>query len=70
MKSIPHLRNDFIVNEEEYQQCKAWLAEATEQTIQHPLEDPELEMQRRRFKEMVQDYESNWRKRTRVPDES
>ena len=60
MRAIPHLQNDFIVNEGEYLQCKSWLEEATEQTIQHPLEDPELEMNRRIFKELVHEYESNW----------
>jgi hypothetical protein len=64
MRLAPRLKNDFIVNEEEYQQCKAWLFEATAQTIRHPLEDPELEIQRRRIKGLVNEYESNWRERS------
>jgi hypothetical protein len=64
MRLIPHLQNDFIVNEEEYQQCKSWLFEATTQTIRRPLEDAELEAQRRRFKGLVDEYKANWRERS------
>ena len=48
MKPTPKLVSDFIVNETEYRACKAWLADANEETIRHPLDNPELEMQRRR----------------------
>ncbi len=61
MKPVPSLQNDFIVNEREYQACKAWLAEADEETIRHPLEDPELEVRRRHIKGFVDEYEQNWR---------
>lgn len=61
MKSIPKLLNDFILNESEYQACKAWLAEASEETIRHPLGNPELEMQRQRIKGLIAEYEQNWR---------
>jgi hypothetical protein len=64
MRLVPRLQNDFIVNEEEYQQCKSWLFEANAQTIRHPLEDAGLEIQRRRFKGLVDEYEANWRERT------
>ena len=63
MRQVPRLKNDFIVNEEEYQQCKSWLFEATAQTIRHPLEDSELEAERRRVKGLVDEYETNWRER-------
>jgi hypothetical protein len=61
MKPIPQLKNDFILNDQEYQVCKTWLKEANEQTILHPLEDAELETDRRRMKAMVEEYETNWR---------
>ena len=61
MKPTPKLQNDFIVNESEYQACKAWLHQADEETIRHPLDDPELEMQRQRIKALVAEYEKNWR---------
>ena len=61
MKPAPKLQNDFIVNESEYQACKAWLAEANEETIRHPLDDPELEMQRQHINALVAQYEKNWR---------
>lgn len=61
MKPVPSLQKDFILNETEYQSCKKWLAEANEETIRHPLDDPELEVQRRRIKEFVDEYEENWR---------
>ena len=61
MKLIPKLQNDFIVNESEYQACKTWLGQANEETIRHPLDDPELEMQRQRIKAFVAEYENNWR---------
>jgi hypothetical protein len=61
MKPVPKLVNDFILNESEYQSCKAWLAEANEETIRHPLDDPELETQRQRIKGLVTEYEHNWR---------
>jgi hypothetical protein len=58
---VPKLLNDFILNESEYQACKAWLAEANEETIRHPLGNPELEMQRQRIKSLIAEYEQNWR---------
>lgn len=61
MRPPPKLQNDFIVDESEYQACKAWLAEANEETIRHPLDDPELEIERRRTKGLVAEYEENWR---------
>jgi hypothetical protein len=61
MKSTPKLQNDFIVNESEHQACKAWLDQADEETIRHPLDDPELEMQRQRIKALVTEYAKNWR---------
>jgi len=61
MKSVPKLLNDFILNESEYQACKAWLAEANEETIRHPLGNRELEMQRQRIKSLIDEYEQNWR---------
>jgi hypothetical protein len=61
MKPIPLLKNDFILNDQEYQVCKKWLNEVNEQTISHPLEDAELEIQRRRMKALVEEYETNWR---------
>jgi hypothetical protein len=61
MKATPKLHNDFIVNESEYQACKAWLLQANEETVRHPLDDPELEMQRQRIKALVAEYEKNWR---------
>ena len=30
MKPIPQLKNDFILNDQEYQVCKTWLNEANE----------------------------------------
>jgi hypothetical protein len=61
MESPPKLPNDFILNESGYQACKAWLAEANQETIRHPLDNPELEMQRQRIKVLVSEYERNWR---------
>jgi hypothetical protein len=61
MKPTPKLQNDFIVNESEYQACNTWLGHANEETIRHPLDDPELEMQRQRIKALVTEYEKNWR---------
>jgi hypothetical protein len=61
MKPPPKLENDFIVNESEYQACRAWLNQANEETILHPLDDSELEMQRQRIKGLVAEYEENWR---------
>ena len=61
MRPTPKLQNDFIVNESEYQACKAWLDQADEETIRHPLDDPELEAQRQRIKALVTEYEKNWR---------
>jgi hypothetical protein len=61
MNPTPKLQNDFIVNESEYQACKTWLRQANEETIRHPLDDPELEMHRRRIKALVTEYEKNWR---------
>jgi len=61
MRLPPSLQNDFIVNEREYEACKTWLAEANEETIRHPLDDPPLEIQRRSMTEVVTDYEVNWR---------
>jgi len=61
MKPLPKLSNDFILNESEYQDCKAWLVEANEETIRHPLGNPELEMQRWRIKSLISEYERNWR---------
>jgi len=49
------------LNESEYQGCKAWLAEATEETIRHPLGNRELETQRQRIKNLIAEYEQNWR---------
>ena len=64
MKPVPRLKMDYILTEQEYQVCKTWLNEANEQTILHPLEDAELESQRRQMKELVDEYETNWRRRT------
>jgi hypothetical protein len=61
MKPVPILQNDFIVNESEYQVCVAWLAQANEEVIRHPLDNPELEMQRQRIKRLIADYKQNWR---------
>ncbi len=61
MQPLAKLSNDFILNETEYQACKAWLVEANEETIRHPLGNPELEMQRRRIKSLISEYERNWR---------
>jgi hypothetical protein len=61
MKPIPQLKNDFILNDQEYQVCNTWLNEANDQTIRHPLEDAELESHRRRMKALVEEYETNWR---------
>ena len=61
MKSVPKLVNDFILNESEYCSCKAWLVEANEETILHPLGNPELDMQSRRITALVTEYEQNWR---------
>lgn len=61
MKPPPKLENDFIVNASEYQACRAWLNQANEETILHPLDDSELEMQRQRIKGLVAEYEENWR---------
>lgn len=61
MKPVPKLANDYILNESEYQACNSWLAEANEETIRHPLDNPELEMQRQRMKGLVSEYERNWR---------
>jgi hypothetical protein len=36
-------------------------AQANEETIRHPLDDPELEMHRQRIKALVAEYENNWR---------
>lgn len=63
MKLIPKLKMDYILNEQEYQLCKAWLNEANEHTILHPLEDAELERQRRQMNALVEEYEANWRHR-------
>ena len=65
MKPTPKLQNDFILNESEYQACKTWLGQANEETIRHPLDDPELEMQRQRMKALVAEYENNWRHSTK-----
>lgn len=54
MKSVPKLANDYILNESEYQTCKACLAEANEKTVRHPLENPELEAQRQAHHEVHQ----------------
>ena len=61
MKPVPKLLNDFILTESEYQACKAWLADANEETVRHPLDNPELEMQRQRIKSLIAEYEHNWR---------
>lgn len=61
MRAPPKLQNDFIVSESEYQACKTWLGEANEETIRHPLDDPELEIQRRSVRSLVAEYEENWR---------
>jgi hypothetical protein len=63
MRSVPSLQNDFILNDSEYQLCKAWLQEATEQIVRRPLEDADLAMQRRMMKSLVDEYEANWRGR-------
>jgi hypothetical protein len=63
LKTAPRLPNGFIVNEEEYLLCKEWLDEANQQTVLHPLEDADLEIQRRRMKSLVEEYEANWRSR-------
>jgi len=59
MKPVPKLLNDFILNDSEYQACQTWLAEANEETIRHPLGNPELEMQRQRIKSLIAEYEQN-----------
>jgi hypothetical protein len=59
--TLPALPNGFITDESEYQACTAWLAAANEETIRHPLDDPDLEIQRRRIRELVAEYEENWR---------
>lgn len=64
MKPVPQLKMDYILNEEEYQLCKTWLNDANEQTILHPLEDAELERERRQMKALVVEYVTNWRRRT------
>jgi len=46
--------------EGEYQVCRAWLNQANEETILHPLDDSELEIQRQRIKGLVAEYEENW----------
>jgi hypothetical protein len=61
MKPTPKLQNDFIVNESEYRACKAWLGQANEETIRHPLDDPELEIHRQHINALVAEYEDNWR---------
>lgn len=61
MKPVPKLLTDFILNESEYQACKAWLADANDETVRHPLDNPELEMQRQRIKSLIAEYEQNWR---------
>ena len=61
MRPPPTLQNDFIINEHEYQACRAWLADANEETIRHPLDDPSLEAQRQSMKGLVAEYEVNWR---------
>ena len=61
MEPVPKRLNDFILNESEYHACKAWLADANEETICHPLDNPELEMQRQRIKGLITEYEQNWR---------
>jgi hypothetical protein len=63
LKTAPRLPNGFIINEEEYLLCKEWLDEANQQTVLHPLEDADLEIQRRRMKSLVEEYEANWRSR-------
>ena len=61
LTKVPALPNGFITDESEYQACTAWLAAANQETILHPLDNPELEIQRRRMKELVAEYEENWR---------
>lgn len=61
MRPAPSLQDDFIINEREYQACKTWLAEANDETIRHPLDDPSLEAQRRSMTGLVAEYEVNWR---------
>jgi hypothetical protein len=63
LKTAPRLPNGFIVNEEEYLLCKEWLDEADQQTVLHPLKDADLEVQRRRMKSFVEEYEANWRRK-------
>jgi hypothetical protein len=65
MRSVPRLQNGFILNDSEYQLCKAWLQEATEQIVRRPLEDADLEMQRREMKSLVDEYEANWQTRSK-----
>jgi hypothetical protein len=62
MRPTPSFQNDFIINEREYRACKIWLAEANEETIHHPLDNPSLEMQRRSMTGLVFEYEVNWHK--------
>ena len=64
MKAMPKLREDFITDESDYRACQAWLDEANEETIRHPLGNPELEAQRRHVKSLIAEYEENWRHST------
>ena len=64
MKPAPKLRDDFILNESDYEACKAWLDEANEETVLHPLGNRELEVQRQHIKSLIAEYEQNWRHRT------
>lgn len=62
MKSVPKLEHDFILNELEYRACRSWLDGANAETIRHPLDYPELEIERRRMKALLAEYEQNWRR--------
>jgi len=62
MKIVPKLEHDFILNELEYETCKSWLDEANAEIIRHPLDDPELGIERRRVKALLAEYEQNWRR--------
>jgi hypothetical protein len=64
MKAMPNLPEDFIIDESDYRACRTWLDEANEETLRHPLGNPELEAQRRQVKSLIAEYEENWRHST------
>jgi len=64
MKPAPRLKDDYILNEKDYQVCKTWLDEANAETILHPLGNRELEEQRQHIKSLIAEYEQNWLNRS------